>query len=59
MKSTEETHTLCITQVDKNRQRPFYKGIGAGEITGLQILFAIALKAEPQGYRHIPNIIVS
>jgi len=29
------------------------QGIGAGGITELQTLFATALKAEPQGYRHI------
>jgi len=33
--------------------------IEAGEITGLQTLFATALKTEPQGYRHILKTIVS
>ena len=43
-------NTLCRTQVDKNN---VLQGIGAGGITGLQTLFATALKAEPQVYRHI------
>jgi len=47
-------------QVNKNWQnRTFYNGIGGtGRITELQTLFATALKAESQGYRHI-NAIVS
>jgi len=32
--------------------------IEADEITGLQTLFATALKTEPQGYRHILNTIL-
>jgi len=35
-KSIVQTHTLCTTQVDKNRT--FYNGIEAGWITGLQTL---------------------
>jgi len=54
-----QAHTLCITHVDKNRQnRTFYTAL---EPAGSQswTLFATALKAEPQGYRHILNTIVS
>jgi len=35
------------------------QGIGSGGITELQTLFATMSKAEPQGYRHILNTIVS
>jgi len=39
-KSIVQTHTLCTTQIDKNRQnRTLYNGIWAGGITGLQTLF--------------------
>jgi len=37
----------------------FLQGIGAGVITELQTLFATTLKAEPHGYRHFLNTIVS
>jgi len=37
-KSIVQTHTVCTTQVDKNRQnRTFYNGIG-GWSTGLHTL---------------------
>jgi len=53
------THTLCRSQVDKNRQnRTFYKALEPAE-SGLQTLFATALKAKPQVYRHIVNTNVS
>jgi len=35
------------------------RGIEGGRITGLQTLFATALKRQPWGYRHILNTIVS
>ena len=43
----------------QNKQALSYNGIEAGVITGLQKLFATALKTEPQGYGHIVNTIVS
>jgi len=48
-------------QADKNRQNSMqYKALSeAGGITGLQTLFATALKTKPQGYRHILNTTVS
>ena len=42
-KSIAQTHTVCTTQVDKNRQnRTFYSGVG-GWITGLQHFLNITL----------------
>jgi len=45
------THTRCRTEVDKNRQNRtpenVVQGIEAGRISGLQTLFATALKTEP------------
>jgi len=58
--SIVQTHTLFITQIDQRRQnRTFCNVVGVDGITGLQIRFANALKAEPQCYRHTPNTIVS
>jgi len=38
-KSIAQTHTVCTTQVDKNRQnKTFYNSVG-GQIAGLQTLF--------------------
>jgi len=50
------THTLH--NVGRQKQN-ILQGIGATVITELQTLFATALKAETQRYRHIPNAVVS
>jgi len=50
------THTLHNAGRHKQNVLP---SIGAWRITALKTLFATALKAEPQGYRHIVNANVS
>ena len=49
------THTLHNAGRWKQTNQNVLQGIGAGGITGLPTLFAIALKAIQQVYRHIVN----
>jgi len=53
------THTLHNAGRYKQTKQNVLQDIGASVITELQTLFATVLKAKPQGYRHILNIIVS